>query len=193
MNSIPTGAGSLTAPCPQRWYLYLPEAPLISTVSPGEIAGQTIDPNLPHGRDAAVWHALMNEVQMLFHQHPVNAQREASGEPTINSLWFWGEGRLPETVHRPHMQVATDHPLAMGLARFTQTPRRDLPANLDELLATAEEALTLVVLDELEAAVQYSGYRGLAGGIETAGATLVCAVACSTRRRPGSQPGNRSM
>ena len=146
----------LTAPCPQRWYLYLPEVPLIKTVSPLMSAGQTIDPNLPQGRDAAEWHALMNEVQMLFHQHPVNTQREERGEPMINSLWFWGEGRLPETVHRPDMQVATDYPLAMGLARFTQTPRRDLPANLDELLATVEQALTLVVLDDLEAAMQYT-------------------------------------
>ena len=149
----------LVAPTPQRWYLYLPKAPLVSTVSPGEIAGQTIDPNLPHGRDAAVWHALMNEVQMLFHQHPVNARREASEEPAINSLWFWGEGRLPDTLHRHHMEVATDHPLAMGMARFTQTPRRDLPASLDELLASAQEALTLVVLDELEAAMQYSDFE----------------------------------
>ena len=146
----------LTAPCPQRWYLYLPEVPLIKTVSPLQSAGQSIDPHLPQGRDTAVWHALMNEVQMLFHQHPLNAQREASGEPTINSLWFWGEGRLPEAVHRPDMRVATDHPLAMGLAHFTQTPRRDLPASLEELLATVEQSLTLVVLDELEAAVHYA-------------------------------------
>ena len=146
----------LTAPSPQRWYIYLQKAPLISTVAPGTIAGQTIDPNLPRGRDAAAWHALMNEVQMLFHQHPVNVRREAGGEPMINSLWFWGEGRLPETVHRHPMQVATDNPLAMGLALFTKTPRRDLPASLDELLTTEQEVQTLLVLDELEAAVQYS-------------------------------------
>ena len=40
--------------------------------------------------------------------------------------------------------------------RVSRRPRRDLPANLDELLATAEQALILVVLDELEAAVQYT-------------------------------------
>jgi len=146
----------LVAPDPKRWYLYLPEVPLVSTVSPGAIAGQTIDPHLPHGRDAAAWHALMNEVQMLFHQHPVNTQREASGEPMINSLWFWGEGRLPDTVRHHRMKIATDYPLAMGMALFTHTPRTDLPANLEELLATAGQSMTLVVLDELEAASQYA-------------------------------------
>jgi len=146
----------LAAPCPQRWYLSLPEAPAITTVSPAMIAGQTIDPNLPHGRDAVAWHALMNEVQMLFHQHPVNARREARGEPMINSLWFWGEGSLPDVVPRSAIQVATDYPLAMGLACFTQTPRRDVPAGLEELLTNVEQALILVVFDELEAAAQYS-------------------------------------
>jgi hypothetical protein len=145
----------LKAPCPQRWYLSLPQAPAITTVSPGVIAGQDIDPHLPHGQDASEWHALMNEVQMLFHQHPVNALREERGAPAINSLWFWGEGALPGTIPRPDMQVATDYPLAMGLASLTHTPRCDVPASLEELLASTEKASVLVVLDVLEAAMQY--------------------------------------
>ena len=146
---------SLLAPCPQRWYLRLPKLPAITTVSPAAIAGQDIDPHLPHGPDASKWHALLNEVQMLFHQHPVNALREERGEPAINSLWFWGEGSLPGTVPRPGIQVATDYPLAMGLASFTHTPRRDVPASLEELLTYTEKASSLVVLDVLEVAIQY--------------------------------------
>jgi len=154
-NELYTDMGwSLLAPCPQRWYLRLPQLPAITTVAPVTIAGQDIDPHLPHGPDASTWHALLNEVQMLFHQHPVNVLREERGEPTINSLWFWGEGNLPETVPRPGIPVATDYPLAMGLASFTQTPRRDVPASLEELLSFAEKP-GLVVLDVLEAAMQY--------------------------------------
>ena len=147
---------SLVAPCPQRWYLSLPKMPAITTVSPVAIAGQDIDTHLPHGQDASEWHALMNEVQMLFHQHPVNVLREERGEPAINSLWFWGEGSLPDTITHPDIQVATDYPLAMGLASFTNTQRCDLPTTLEELLTSTEKTLSLVVLDVLEAATQYT-------------------------------------
>jgi hypothetical protein len=39
--------------------------------------------------------ALLNEVQMLLHAHPVNEAREARGELAINSLRLWGAGRAP--------------------------------------------------------------------------------------------------
>ena len=71
----------------------------------------------------------------------------------INSLWFWGEGQLPGTVPCPGIEVAADYPLAMGLAQFTRSPRQDRPVNLDELETSTGQAL--VVLDDLEAAVQY--------------------------------------
>lgn len=36
---------------------------------------------------------LLNEAQMLFHDHPVNAERAARGLPAINGLWISGAGR----------------------------------------------------------------------------------------------------
>ena len=38
---------------------------------------------------------LLNEVQVLLHQHPLNAARQTRGLPPVNSVWFWGAGRLP--------------------------------------------------------------------------------------------------
>ena len=43
----------------------------------------------------------------------------------------------------------------MGMAAFTHSPRRDVPAGLDELPASGDDARMLVVLDDLEAAAQY--------------------------------------
>jgi hypothetical protein len=38
-------------------------------------------------------------VQVILHQHPVNAERRARGLPPVNSLWLWGGGPLPQRVN----------------------------------------------------------------------------------------------
>ncbi|HSC98716.1 MAG TPA: hypothetical protein VLI21_07425, partial [Casimicrobiaceae bacterium] len=37
-----------------------------------------------------------NEIQMLLHEHPVNAAREARSEPPVTGIWFWGGGTAAE-------------------------------------------------------------------------------------------------
>ena len=80
------------APHPQRWYLRLEELPRIRTNPISEVIGGDVRRALPTGEEAARWHQLFNEMQMLLHAHPLNDAREARGEMTINSLWFWGGG-----------------------------------------------------------------------------------------------------
>jgi hypothetical protein len=150
----------LSAPHPQRWYLALQQAPDITTRPTAQVAGQHIDPFLPAGADARHWHALMNELQMLLHDHPVNLAREQGGVPAINSLWFWGGGELPATLN-PQMDVLySDHPLAMGLARHAGVPRQDLPADAGELLAAMPAGRLLVLLDGLEWPAHYNDIEG---------------------------------
>ncbi|MGB5180109.1 MAG: hypothetical protein WBP44_15440 [Gammaproteobacteria bacterium] len=145
----------LQAVRPQRWYLTLPAAPAISTRSVMQVAGQDIDPYLPQGHDAADWHAIMNEVQMLLHDHPVNIAREKHGTAAINSLWFWGGGELPTALHTDVMRVATDYPLAMGLAQLAGIARVDVPADTAGLMDFAASGLSLLVADELERPARY--------------------------------------
>ena len=145
----------LHAPCPQRWYLALEQTPAISTTAVHAAGGQDIDACLPTGSDAAAWHRTLNEVQMLFHEHAVNLQREQRGEPAINSLWFWGGGELPNTFRSSVSCIATDHALGSGLAQSSATPRIDIPDGFDELHLSGADGVTLVVLDALAASAQY--------------------------------------
>ena len=145
----------LTAPRPQRWYLSLPADPGITTTAIGSVAGQVIDPCLPQGAAAAEWHVLLNEVQMLFHAHPVNSAREQRGEPAINSLWFWGGGMLPAAVQTRAERVITDHPLGMGLAQQAGISRVDVPVDVDELLAQTDDGVSLLVNDRLDGPTRY--------------------------------------
>jgi hypothetical protein len=156
-NAFYVGRGlQLFAPCPRRWYLLLAATPGITTAALSEVAGQDINAYLPRGDDAADWRRLLNEVQMLLHDHPVNAAREQRGEPAINSLWFWGGGLSPDPLRSRVVRIATDHPLAMGLALQAATPRVDVPATLLELLPLAVDGVTLVINDALASATRYA-------------------------------------
>lgn len=99
-----------------RGYLRTPRRFDAVTHDPGPIAGQPVLESMPGGPDGAALRRLMNEVQMLFHTHPVNQAREEAGQPLINSLWLWGGGILPAFTGRAPAQVAASTPLLRGLA-----------------------------------------------------------------------------
>jgi hypothetical protein len=133
---------------PARWYVRLKESPDLRTTPPSAAQGSTIEDKLPTGTDAMRFHALMNEVQMLLHEHPVNTEREARGAPAVNSVWFWGGGTFDPVGMRPCSAVLSDDPLARGLALAAGIPPRRLPGNADAMLsALGVEGVTLVVLD----------------------------------------------
>jgi len=156
-NSFYAGRGlQLLAPCPWRWYLTLAATPGIITAALSEVAGQDINAHLPQGKEAADWRRLLNEVQMLLHDHPVNTAREQRGEPAINSLWFWGGGLLPDSLQSHAAMIAADYPTALGLALQAATPRVDVPASVEELFPLAVDGVTLVLNDALTSAVRYA-------------------------------------
>jgi hypothetical protein len=122
-NAFYAGQGwRLEAPHPQRGYLQLPGPAAIRTAPPSVVRAHHIDPFLPQGAEAPFWHRVMNEVQMLFHAHPVNRARETAGRPAINSLWFWGGGVCPAAPTVAWTRVQGDEPLGRGLAALCGVP-----------------------------------------------------------------------
>ena len=161
------GSGlELVAPQPQRWYLSLPRPPALQTVSPDRVAGQDIDPCLPRGTDATHWHALLNEIQMLFYSHPVNAAREQGGAPAINSIWPWGGGCLPGPLQPRLTRVLATHPLATGLARHASIPMAEVPVAVEALLAGPQDGRLLLVDDRLEWPMHYGDIEAWLDGLQ---------------------------
>ena len=133
---------------PARWYVRLEKAPDMRTTPTAAARGAMIDEKLPTGPDAMRFHALMNEAQMLLHEHAVNAEREERGELALNSIWFWGGGAIEAAKARPFSTVIADDPLARGLALAAGIPVRALPQDADSVLAAlGDEGRVLVVLD----------------------------------------------
>jgi len=136
--------GELVALAPGRWYLKLQAPAALETLDLPAAIGRTADPALPAGTDGGHWRSLLSEIQMLLHQHPVNRTREARGQPTVNTLWPWGQGRLPDALPTGQGCLLADDPRLLGLARLAGWQAERRPPGLD-----AAAASTVVHLDQL--------------------------------------------
>jgi hypothetical protein len=130
---------------PRRWYARLASPPPGPTVPLRRATGQA----MPSSGISIHWHALMNEIQMALHEHPVNIGREARGEPAVNGLWLWGGGHLGAAKARHVREVASADPLATGLARAAGIPGGPLPGSAEAWLArSSPDGARVLVLGE---------------------------------------------
>ena len=68
----------------------------------------------------------MNEVQMLWHTHDVNLEREQRGHLQASSVWMWGCGSLPTASNVKFTHVYSDNLVATGLARLNNVSHSSL-------------------------------------------------------------------
>jgi hypothetical protein len=151
---------------PTRWYLQRLLPPQLTTTPCSVAVGRDIDSLQPLGPDAMPYRSVLNEVQMLLHEHPVNQAREARGELAVNSLWLWGGGCKPASA-MSHLQVYTRDDEARALACDCGASVHPVPAQLEPSLLTTS---SLILLDDLTQAGQYGdayGWREAIRNIET--------------------------
>nr|WP_315846730.1 hypothetical protein [uncultured Achromobacter sp.] len=77
---------------PQRWRLRLPDGLRPQTASPQVVAGQRLNDWWRQDTETRPWRRLLNEIQMAWHEHPVNDARAARGLAPVNALWLYGGG-----------------------------------------------------------------------------------------------------
>ncbi|MGH8662175.1 MAG: hypothetical protein ACREUB_10495 [Burkholderiales bacterium] len=136
---------SFVAPCPQRWYVRTAAEARLRTTPTAEATGRNVDALLPQGEDGAHWRKVINEAQMLLHQHPCNEAREQQGRLAVNSVWIWGSGRA-RTLTAVYDALWTDHPVAAGLAAASGAAAWPLPPSGAALLESGRGGTHLVVL-----------------------------------------------
>jgi len=100
---------------PARWTLRCRDSIECSTFEPAQVVGQNVRDFMPAGRDGPAIRSLMNEIQMLLHEHPVNERRERARRPAINSLWLWGFGPALPVVRQALPTLATDDAWLAGV------------------------------------------------------------------------------
>ncbi|MBD3669270.1 MAG: hypothetical protein HUJ29_00725 [Gammaproteobacteria bacterium] len=129
-----------------HWYVFGPEQE-IQTHPLSEVMGLAVQQHLPQGRDGLRWHGVLAEVQMLLHSHPVNQTRSQRGLPQLNSLWFWGAGRMPVLPGGLWQSMWSDASLPAAMALAASVPRQPCPADAEEWLEKAESGSHLILLE----------------------------------------------
>lgn len=123
--------GTLSASAPGRWELRLNRPLSLETQELPAAIEQPIDPRLPGGPDGPTWRLLLAEAQTVLHARPVNRRREETGRPTVNSLWPWGQGPLPEKIQARFAAIWSDDPVIDGLCRQAGMPCVAPPERLE--------------------------------------------------------------
>jgi len=167
-HSIASHFGAAFSPSPlhpKRWYVRYDIPPHLLTTPLSYAIGRDIDPLLPAGEDAMKFRTLLNELQMLLFEHPVNQAREARGALPVNSVWLWGGGSLP-VMPQSTLTVHSDDADARALAQFCAAEVRAMPTIFSAGLLIENN---LVLLNQLTDSGQVGdayGWRDAIGALE---------------------------
>ncbi|MES2757697.1 MAG: hypothetical protein V4693_10015 [Pseudomonadota bacterium] len=92
------------------WFMRADGWSALDTASADAATGMNLTDWMPLGERAIDYRKLQNEVQMLWHQHPANAEREARGFATINGFWPWGAATAADTLAASSTLACADVP-----------------------------------------------------------------------------------
>lgn len=152
---------------PHRWYLLVEEPlDLVTTALPLQ-RGTSISSAPFTGKDAALWMARLNEIQMLMHSHPVNQARAALGQAAVNSVWLWGAGGLSTAGNTKYTHVSTDNVIAQGAASRQKLATSGLEENGQRFLSVKQAGdNTLLILETCRSSAAYDNFNAWRAGVE---------------------------
>lgn len=140
------------------WYLRTQQTPELSASPLAQALGRNVAAFAFSGPDAQRWRGLVNEMQMLLHEHALNQAREARGQWPINSVWLSGPGVLPARLTAPSQRFYASDALSLGLAQCAALSCSPPPASMAELVSTQQisgpksDAMLVLLADEPTAA-----------------------------------------
>lgn len=81
-----------------RWQIQLPPAITPASTSPTLVSNTRVNDWWPQDAASRPLRRLINELQMTWHDHAVNRERETQGLAPVNSLWVFGGARANQLV-----------------------------------------------------------------------------------------------
>lgn len=96
-----------------------------------EVIGKSLHCRMPSGPDGLFMQRLMTEFQMAFQTLEINQQRQVNDLPTIDGLWFWGNGVLAQNIKTSFDAIVGHEPYVAGLAKLANVPFVAIGENID--------------------------------------------------------------
>lgn len=107
-----------SAPSAERFYLRsMRDAIVVELPRPDDIVGDDVYAHLPAGAEGRLFRRLINDVQIELHQLSVLDEVPDADGQRLNSLWFWGGGRLGVAAKPAFATIASDDLSLRGMAR----------------------------------------------------------------------------
>ncbi|GGX28845.1 hypothetical protein [Undibacterium squillarum] len=145
---------------PQQWFVRADKWCELRTSTTAAASGHNIDIWMPRGEGERQWRQFQNEIQMRWHDHPLNQEREMRGLRTVNSVWIsCGAGQ-----HLPSFQNsviwsgkyhADQHPVLQVNTLSSHALNSDWGMWLDQM-QTLDQTLFAPVLAELQSGKWHS-------------------------------------
>ena len=98
----------------RQWRIWLAPSANTRSLTPAAMAEMRLTDWWPQEDSLREWRRLLNEIQMVWHDHPVNLARAERGDVPINSLWLYGGAHgwsstqplsaTYEGLHTPYLQ-----------------------------------------------------------------------------------------
>src|SRR5882672_664251 len=98
------------------WFLLSERALQIDALSLSAALGRSVVEVAPEGADATLWRHTLNEIQIEWHNHPVNDMRRTQGRREINALWLHGGGAW-QALPRTRIASVVDGAAADGVGK----------------------------------------------------------------------------
>jgi hypothetical protein len=101
---------------PELWFVRADDWASMDTATPDAAMAQNLSDWVPEGPSSRDFRKLQNEIQMTWHEHPVNEAREARGLKPVNSLWLWAGAPAAAQSNAATLAVADGPAWMMALA-----------------------------------------------------------------------------
>jgi len=115
------------------WFMRADDWAGLDTSTPDATLGMDLTDWMPVGARAASFRRLQNEVQILWHTHPVNAEREARRLAPVNAFWSWGaaDAARLRAQDAPRLAAFEAGAVVAALADTRAASLPDFVANID--------------------------------------------------------------